>query len=433
MTARLFVDVEGRARSVEIGLREGDQTLARSAPVPLNGATRILLEFEPQKAGLPTFTFDVTAQGGLDQNPDDSRIVRRIPVERPLAALYLGSRLRGSRAALADLIGPGVELSEPSTADLSDVDLRAFDLVILDDRPAAKTPRAFQERLATAVRERGLGLFASGGSGAFGAGGYHETPIEEILPVEFVQKEEKKDPSTSLAIIIDTSGSMSGNRIRLAKEVTRLAIRRLLPHDKVGIVEFYGTKRWAAPLQSAANAIDIQRALNRLDAGGGTVLFPAVEEAYYGLRNMQTRYKHCLVLTDAGVESGAYEQLMRKMARDGISVSTVLGRSGAPQRVPRATRRLGQRAVLPRVQPLQPARGDAEAALHRASAGLPTGQARPARTAVAAAGGDRSIRVRFRICSATSRRVCVRVPNSCCAPATIVTRSWLRGSTGPVG
>ncbi|MHC4514378.1 MAG: VWA domain-containing protein, partial [Planctomycetota bacterium] len=98
----------------------------------------------------------------------------------------------------------------------------------------------------------------------------------------------------------------------------------MLPHDKIGIVEFYGNKRWAAPLQSAANAIDIQRALNRLDAGGGTILFPAIEEAYFGLRNVQTRYKHVLVLTDAGVESGPYEQLMRRMARDGICVSTVL-------------------------------------------------------------------------------------------------------------
>ena len=52
-------------------------------------------------------------------------------------------------------------------------------------------------------------------------------------------------------LAIDTSGSMTGMRVTLAKEVSRLAMRRLLPHDKVGIVEFYGTKQWAAPMQSA--------------------------------------------------------------------------------------------------------------------------------------------------------------------------------------
>ena len=112
--------------------------------------------------------------------------------------------------------------------------------------------------------------------------------------------------------------------VQLAKEVARLAIRRLLPHDKVGLVEFYGAKRWAAPIQPASNSIEIQRALNRLDAGGGTVIMPAIEEAYYALQNVQTRFKHVLVLTDGGVEQGAFEPLLRKMAQKGINVSSVL-------------------------------------------------------------------------------------------------------------
>jgi len=139
-----------------------------------------------------------------------------------------------------------------------------------------------------------------------------------------VQKEEKRDPSVSLVIIIDTSGSMGGNRVQLAKEVSRLALKRLLPHDKVGIVEFYGAKRWAAPLQPASNRIELERALNRMQAGGGTVILPAIEEAWYGLKNVSTRYKHVIILTDGGVESGAFEPLLRAMAADGITISTVL-------------------------------------------------------------------------------------------------------------
>ena len=142
--------------------------------------------------------------------------------------------------------------------------------------------------------------------------------------MEFVQKEEKRDPSTTLVVIIDTSGSMGGNRVQLAKEVARLSIRRLLPHDKVGLVEFYGAKRWAVPIQPASNSIEIERALNRLDAGGGTVILPAIEEAYYGLKNVRTRFKHVMILTDGGVETGAFEPLLRRMAQEGMNVSTVL-------------------------------------------------------------------------------------------------------------
>ena len=182
--------------------------------------------------------------------------------------------------------------------------LNRTDLVMLDDQPAEQVSSVAEQQLVKAVQDDGLGLVMSGGRASFGGGGWHDRPIEGLLPIELVQKEEKRDPSTSLVIVIDTSGSMSGVRVQLAKEVSRLAMKRLLPHDKVGIVEFYGAKRWAAPLQPASNAIELQRALNRMDAGGGTVILPALEEAFYGLQNVDTRYKHVLVLTDGGVEAG---------------------------------------------------------------------------------------------------------------------------------
>ena len=203
-------------------------------------------------------------------------------------------------------------------------ELEAVDLVFLEDRAAASLPDGFAAAVARAVSEEGLGLFAAGAHQAFGAGGWQDTALADVLPVEALQKEEKRDPSVALAIVIDTSGSMGGNRVQLAKETARLAMRRLLPHDKVGIVEFYGAKRWAAPIQPASNNIELERALNRLAAGGGTVILPAIEEAFYGLLNVDARYKHVLVLTDGGVESGAFEPLLRRMASRGITTSTVL-------------------------------------------------------------------------------------------------------------
>lgn len=303
-------------------ISDAEGRLARAETMPNGGWFSVRLDFEPRRAGFVDLDFSIEVDSAHDARRDNNRLVRRVAVQDPTRVLYLGGRIEGAAAEIGRLVGSGFDIR--AAESITPAALAESDLVILDDRPADALPEEEQELLTAAVREGQVGLFMSGGSASFGGGGYHRTPLEEILPVEFIQKEEKKDPSTALAIIIDTSGSMSGNRIVLAKEVTRLAIRRLLPHDKVGIVEFFGNKRWAAPLQSAANAIDIQRALNRLDAGGGTILLPAIEEAYYGLRNVQTRYKHVLVLTDAGVETGPYETLLRRMARDGICVSTVL-------------------------------------------------------------------------------------------------------------
>ncbi len=314
--ARLRVELSGAPRRAELDLRIGDDEVGSVDLLP--GQDLIEVEIEAPRAGF----FRLEARLLDQQGTVISSLGREVAVQDPLRLAYLGGRMAGGADKLSELIGPGFVLPTPN----ADAEPRLDDIdgLVLDDRPATELPPVWQQEIARAVREDGLGLFLSGGRSAFGPGGYHKTPIEEIAPVEFMQKEEKKDPSTTLAVIIDTSGSMVGNRMTIAKEVARLAIRRLEPHDKVGIVEFYGTKQWAAPIQSAANAIDLQRAINRLGAEGGTVLFPAVEEAYYALKNVDTRFKHVLVLTDAGVETGPYESLLRRMADDGVTVSTVL-------------------------------------------------------------------------------------------------------------
>ena len=300
--------------------------LDRVEGLRIDGDVTVDVAYEPTHAGFVPLALEVDVTDGVDPRPGDLRFERTLAVQDPVRALYLGERVVGGGAALAALVGAGIALRSAEAGDAlpEPEDLADVDLVVLDDRPAARTPEALQRALADAVANRGLGLFAAGGEAAFGPGGYHEQPLAALLPVEFVQKEEKRDPSTTLVVIIDTSGSMGGNRVQLAKEVARLAIRRLLPHDKVGMVEFYGAKRWAVPIQPASNSIEIERALNRLDAGGGTVILPAIEEAYYGLKNVRTRYKHVLILTDGGVETGAFEPLLRRMADEGMNVSTVL-------------------------------------------------------------------------------------------------------------
>ena len=291
------------------------------------------LQFEPAASGFLPVSVRLESRSDLGRE-ENNTFGTTLAIGPPLEALYMGSRMARGGEALSKLVGPGFRFTNVTPEDLMDGErakalLANTDLIVLDDAPASAVSSATFEAITQAVKQSGTGLFASGGSGSFGPGGWHKTPIEDLLPIEFVQKEEKRDPSTTLVIIIDTSGSMGGNRVQLAKEVSRLAIRRLLPHDKVGLVEFYGAKRWAVPIQPASNAIEIERALNRLNAGGGTVILPAIEEAFYGLKNVRTRYKHVLILTDGGVETGAFEPLLRSMSQDGINVSTVLIGSAA--------------------------------------------------------------------------------------------------------
>jgi len=322
--ARVGVRLEGRGIDVDVHLGE-DPEVARAERVHVDGTVSVPLEWEPTEAGVHALRLRVHPTGepfDADRHPVAYPV---LAIQEPLRVLYLGERMAEGGPNLSGLVGAGFRI-EVAADDVEALEerVRRSDVVVLDDRPAETVPASVQHVIREAVEAGETGLFMAGGRASFGAGGWQRSPLAEILPVELVQKEEKRDPSTTLVVIIDTSGSMGGNRVQLAKEVARLAIRRLLPHDKVGIVEFYGAKRWAAPIQPASNAIEIQRALNRLNAGGGTVIMPAIEEAFYGLQNVQTRYKHVLVLTDGGVETGAFEPLLRRMAEKGITVSTVL-------------------------------------------------------------------------------------------------------------
>jgi hypothetical protein len=224
--------------------------------------------------------------------------------------------------AVSALPGAGENVKSVSASQLSESDAGSVDAMILADVPAGHLTAGVQASIRRA-EAGGMGLLVTGAAHSFGPGGYADSPLASILPVKMPQDVESIDPTTTLVLIIDTSGSMVGQRIDLAKEVARLAISHLQPHDKVGIVEFYGGKRWAAPIQSASNLSIIHRALDRLTAGGGTTLFPAVEEAAFALRNVRSRSKHVVICSDGFVEDAPFFALVRQLADDGVVVSTV--------------------------------------------------------------------------------------------------------------
>ncbi len=318
---RLLLHLRARAAgSARLEVRAAEQVVATADLALAAGeqvrAVEVVLT-EPGTVGL-TATLAVVGAG-----PQTERSA--VLVDQPLRILHLAADPSRRDALAATLRQHGIVAHAPDPLAPLAADATFFDCeaVLVDDVPAAGW-LGNQGLVRTGVLQQGLGLVLAGTNANLGPGGYGSSPLADVLPVRMPQREERRDPSVGLVLIIDTSGSMGGGRIELAKEVARLAVQRLQPHDKVGIVEFYGSKRWAAPLQPATNTIEITRALNRLQAGGGTIIFDALEESYYALLNAQTRFKHILVLTDGGVESGPFEALARRMAAAGQTLSTVL-------------------------------------------------------------------------------------------------------------
>ncbi|MCY3821272.1 MAG: VWA domain-containing protein [Gammaproteobacteria bacterium] len=328
-SVRATVDVVGTGTAFEVVLTSGDDILGSSGPFDCDSRCPAGIEFEAAQAGFLDITAELRAPAEADGDLSNNRLHGVVAVQEPLRVLHVGDRHSASVDRLHSLLGIGFDLADMPPDRFGDgFDFTRFDVVMLDDVPARLFSVESQRSLVTAVQDQGVGVLASGGGAAFADGGYHGTPVADVLPVEITGEEEKIDPSVGLAIIIDTSGSMAGSRIELAKQVARIAVRRLQPHDRIGIVEFYGAKHWAVPMQPASNKIEIDRAIGRMKAIGGTILYPAIQEAYYGLKNVNTRYKHILLITDAGVEDSNYERMVRRISRDNINVSTILAGQG---------------------------------------------------------------------------------------------------------
>ena len=318
-------EVIGTNAEMQLVLRSGDEELARSEPFQGAGRHYVEVDFEAGEPGFLDVTAELVVEAGARDDPGNNRLQAVAAIQAPLRILYLGSRQEGAAGRLSEILGPGHEIDSADPAELDgDADLDPYQLVMLDDVPARLLSEPFQARLEDAVVDSGLGLMMSGGEASFADGGYFGAPVADLLPVEITGEDDISDPSVGLALILDTSGSMGGTRIELAKQIARIAVRRLQPHDRIGIVEFYGAKHWAVPMQPASNKIEIDRAIGRMKAIGGTVLYPAIQEAYYGLKNINTRFKHIILVTDAGVEDANYEAMVRNISRDNINVSTIL-------------------------------------------------------------------------------------------------------------
>lgn len=320
--AQATVLVAGHGTQQRLRLIAGGRELARSEPFDVDGETQVPLQFPVERAGFLAVRAELSARG----TPTPAAALDAVAaVQDPVPLLYVQGRQQGAAPRLQALLGNGFAVEPRTPASLSPAfDFTRFAAVLLDDVPARALATGTQAQLLQAVARHGTGLFYSGGAQAFGMGGYAGTPIARALPVSLRQEDKREQPSVALVIVIDTSGSMAGTPIELAKQVARFAVRKLGPMDSVGVVEFYGAKQWSVPLQPARDTAEVERAIGRMQAQGSSILFPAIQEAYFALKGSNARFKHILVISDAGVEEQRYQALLTHIADDRINVSTAL-------------------------------------------------------------------------------------------------------------
>jgi Mg-chelatase subunit ChlD len=223
-------------------------------------------------------------------------------------------------------------------------ELGSYAAVMLVDVPASALSDRQMAALQGYVRDLGRGLVCVGGARSYGVGGYFDTPLEEILPVEMTIRDPQRVPPVAIAFAIDKSGSMdmasraSGGvrKVDLAKEAVLRSLELLQPRDQVGVVAFDDAAQWVYPaLGPALAGLDdlaaVQERVGTIRAGGGTDIYAGLGAAVAAMERSDAAVKHVILLTDGGASQERLADLVARLRAAGGTLSTVgVGQDAAP-------------------------------------------------------------------------------------------------------
>src|SRR6185437_15700353 len=141
----------------------------------------------------------------------------------------------------------------------------------------------------------------------------NNTEVEKAMPVDFEIDSVKVAPSGALMLVLDSSGSMSGQKIELSKAAAKAALQVLGNRDQVGVISFDSDPHIIVPLQRVEARDWIAQRIGRIAAGGGTDMQPAMAEGYRLLQKAQAALKHMIVLTDGMTAGSNFTQMASQM------------------------------------------------------------------------------------------------------------------------
>ncbi|MCK5199874.1 MAG: VWA domain-containing protein, partial [Spirochaetales bacterium] len=274
--------------------------------------------------------FEAVIESEDDTHFENNQFQKMIFIEGSPPVLYVHDGRGSSELFLGPLQDHGFTFDIISASTFPDTlsELFSYDSVILDNIPAYFFSISKMEMLRKAVAG-GLGLLVIGGDNSLGAGGYYNTPLEKAIPIDVDITSSLDLPGTALVMVIDNSGSMqdaAGENERksdLAKQAVYSALEVLEPGDTAGILAFDSGYKWIVRIEPELDLDSVRANLFPLSPGGGTILLPALKEAYRVLDSTIASVKHILILSDGYTDAEGFKSLVGAIHKSGITVSTV--------------------------------------------------------------------------------------------------------------
>ncbi|NOU85161.1 VWA domain-containing protein [Paenibacillus sp. LMG 31460] len=293
--------------------------------VQLNkGENRIAFQSLAKEPGFHRYRAEVYLEG--DEQSANNAHYAFSKVEGPPKVLIVEGKAGISKnveGALQSALIP-FETIAPELLSNDFVTYTGYESIILNNVAATQIPQLKMEMIEQAVRDYSVGLVMLGGDNSYGLGGYFKTPIERVLPVYMDLRGKREIPSLGIVLVMDKSGSMSGEKMKLAQEAASRTVDLLREKDTLGVLGFDSSPHWYVEPQKLSDKSGVIQKINAIPADGGTEIYTAVEEAFAKLSKVEAQRKHIILLTDGqSSTTQSYEALTADMQKENITMSTV--------------------------------------------------------------------------------------------------------------
>ncbi|MBI4242545.1 MAG: VWA domain-containing protein [Planctomycetes bacterium] len=203
--------------------------------------------------------------------------------------------------------------------------LQGCDLLIVTDLPEKN--KGVEKNLSEFIEKGGAVLhipskLAEGYKSVLSASSYVVSQNGSDQQGKSISKSEELANKILLILLIDTSGSMAGKNLQMAKQASYAAGITLGKDDFLSVVGFSGDPYMALTPQQP-NKVVLERSLARLSAGGSTNIYNALSAAEKISAEIDAGIKHVILFSDGLTPPADFLSKIEKFKKIKTTLSTV--------------------------------------------------------------------------------------------------------------
>jgi len=341
---------EGSAFNVRLVVRNGNNNPVRgSTTVFANDQmlTRQEINLEPGLSVLEVpaqilqrghYLLRAEVKAEPDTVNDNNKQNANLAVTGKIRSLVITDNAKTYLARALQMKEVETEFRRPEGIPTQISELLDYNCLVFDDINRSGISQPQMNVVERYVRDFGGGFLMAGGLRTFGDLGYKGTTVERVLPITFQEQRPKKKKRTPIALflVIDRSNSMGynskvrglhdGQKMKYAQKAALELLNQLQDSDYAGAIAFDSEPYLLTPLNFlSSNRAELVEKISRLQYGGGTDFYNALETASDQLAQVRGAIRHIILLTDGDSNRSPADHypLVTSIAQRQTSITTI--------------------------------------------------------------------------------------------------------------